>query len=285
METAIAIWQIPDDFITDQALEKIDLHPEPLTLDEATRQLPGGAYTTFRTFGRFQVLSLTNHFNRLEETARLADKPLHLDRSMLKQALHQAFIKYPSDEKRVRIILDLTHHEGTIYILIEKLVVPSSEDYEHGVKVITRQMHRQNPKAKLTGFIKTATTVRHEIPEGIHEVVMYDEHHHMLEGLSSNFFAVKNGVIWTAGEGVLSGITRQTVLEIIQAKGLPVNLSGYKVENLGDLDEAFITSTSRAVLPIREIDGHQIGDGAPGKITRSMMTCYQEAISTDIETV
>jgi branched-chain amino acid aminotransferase len=285
MEPAISVWRVPDNYRTCLSLEKITLTLAPKSLDEATRQLPGGAYTTFRTFGQYQVLNLTDHLNRLEETARLDDKPVTIDRSTLKMALHEAFEQFPSNEKRVRVILDLSHNLGALYILIEKLVVPSSQDYEQGVKVITRAMRRQNPRAKLTGFIETAETVRQEVPEGIHEVVMVDEQGRALEGLSSNFFAVKDGVIWTAAEGVLAGITRQTVLDIIRAQGIPLHLEGIPVEGVADLDEAFLTSTSRAVLPIREIDGHIIGAGAPGEVTRAIMAAFQEQIDKNVETV
>lgn len=285
MESIVSVWRLPDDYQTRLSLENVILSPAPKSLDEATRQLPSGAYTTFRTFGQFQILNLTDHINRLEETARLANKPTTIDRPILKKALHEAFAQFPSNEKRVRIILDLTDKVGTLYILIEKLVVPSNKDYEQGVKVITRAMHRQNPKAKLTGFIETAEVVRQEVPKGVHEVIMVDDHGRILEGLSSNFFAVKEGEIWTADEGILAGITRQTVLGIIRAKGIPLHLEGLPVEDAPGLDEAFLTSTSRAVLPIREIDGHIIGHGIPGKVTRAIMAAFQEQIDKNIETV
>ena len=285
MDIAIAGWTITDDINGDPLLKPIVFHPEPLSLDEATRQLPEGAYTTFRTYRRFQIVNLTDHINRLEETARLADHPLSLNRAALKKALHIAFMAFPSDQKRVRVILDLTRDVGSLYILIEKLVVPSKEEYENGVAIITRRLQRNNPKAKLTDFIKTAEDVRQELPPGVHEVIMLDEHQQVLEGLSSNFFAIKSGVIWTANEGILAGITRQTVLNIIQAQGIPIKFAGINVDEISDLDEAFLTSTSRAILPVREIDGLLIGDGHPGKITRSIMTAYRAEIEHHLEVV
>lgn len=282
LKTAIAAWKLQEDF---KILEPIELPYTPHSLDEATSQLPEGAYTTFRTYGRFQVLNLTEHINRLEETARLADRLIMLDRTEVKRALHRAFMEFPADQKRVRLILDLTRDYGTIYFLIETLVVPSQDDYENGVKVITRRMHRQNPEAKLTDFIKTADEVRQEIPEGIHEVIMLDEHQRVLEGLSSNFFAIKNGVVWTADEGILSGITRQNVLNIIQSQGIPIRFVGVDVNTIADVDEAFLTSTSRAVLPVREINGEVIDGGHPGNITRAIMAAFQVTINQNLEPV
>lgn len=285
MDAGIAIWRMRGSSEKDISLEKILFDPMPVSLDEVTRLLPDGAYTTFRTFSRFQVLSLGDHLNRLEETARLSGRPISLSRTAVKAALRQAFSEYPIEVKRVRIILDLYTDPGAITILIEALAVPTEVDYECGVKVITRTMQRQNPRAKLTGFIDTATSVRQEIPPGIHEVVMIGEDQQTLEGLSSNFFAVKDGVIWTASQDVLAGITRQTVLEIIQAQELPIVLLGIRADMLGRLDEAFLTSTSRDILPIQEIDGQCVDDSTPGKITRRLMKAYRDAINGKMETL
>lgn len=284
MKTDIAIWHMRHDAEAGRLLERIVFDRIPASLDAATQQLPGGAYTTFRTYGRFQVLNLEDHINRLIETAVLAGRPVALDRSAIKTALHQAFSDYPAEVKRVRLILDLSMDTG-MYILVESLEVPSEEDYRCGVRIITRPMQRENPKAKLTRFIDTAATMRQVLPKGIHEVVMVGRDQRALEGLSSNFFAVKDGVIWTANEGVLSGITRQTVLGIIQALELSIKMSGVLADALSSLDEAFLTSTSRAVLPIREIDGQGVGDGRPGVITRRLMAAYEEEITHHIETV
>ena len=283
MSNVVTAWQIKPE--NGSLLEPVVLKPAPLSLDQGTRLLPGGGYTTFRTFGRFRVLRLEEHFLRLEETARLAGKLVQLDREKISLGLHQALAAYPANEMRVRVTLDLERAPGTIYILVDELHTPGDEDYRQGVGVVTRQMQRQNPKAKLTSFISTASAVREKLPPGINEAVMIGEDGRALEGLSSNFFAVTSGVIWTAEQGVLSGITRSLVLEVIAEEGIPLRLEGVPAADLGRLDEAFITSASRAVLPVTIIDGQAVGDGLPGPVTRRLMEGYHNRLERELDSI
>jgi branched-subunit amino acid aminotransferase/4-amino-4-deoxychorismate lyase len=107
----------------------------------------------------------------------------------------------------------------------------------------------------------------------------------LLEGLSSNFFAIKDGAIYTAEAGVLSGITRSMVLNAISEKHLPLCLQGICVSDIGKLNEAFLTSASRGILPIVAIDNQPVGDGHPGPITRLLMDGYEELVNQNLETI
>lgn len=283
MADFIKIWHLKVG--TDESVEEVSFTPAPSSIDEGTRQLPGGGYTTFRTFNRFQVLRIADHFRRLEETALLAGKPVRLDREQISRSLHHAVADYPSDEMRLRVILDLEQEVGDIYILVEPLHTPGEMQYRDGVRVITRKMHRENPKAKLTGFLGTASVVRHDLPGNINEVVMVGEDGRLLEGLSSNFFGVQGGTIYTADEGVLSGITRQLVLEEIRQRGLPICYDGLPVDQISSLDEAFITSASRAVLPVVEIDGQPVGCGNPGPVSKTLRDGYLARVEKELDTL
>ena len=280
MVKTIAAWKLNADGAEP---EKININAE--TLDEGTRQLPSGGYTTFRTFDRFRVLRLHEHFERLEESARLAGKPVIMNVPCIRQSLRMALESFPAAESRVRLTLDLEDKPGTVYALAEILHVPSVMEYQRGVMAVTRTLHRNNPKAKLTNFIATAAEVRKTLPQGINEAVMIGEDGHALEGLSSNFFGVRGGVVWTAEEGVLSGITRSLVLDEIRAQGLPLRLEGVPVGEIAELDEAFITSASRAVLPVTVIDDRPVGNGKPGPVTRGLMEGYKARIEAALEEI
>jgi branched-chain amino acid aminotransferase len=283
MSESIAVWRIVPGVEPSARIDQLDMQPG--SLDEGTRNLPAGGYTTFRTFGRTHVLRLSDHFKRLEETARLAGKALEIDQLLLRQGLRRALNAYPAGETRVRITLDLVQQPGMIYLLVEGLHTPGSEAYENGVRVVTRRMQRNNPKAKLTNFIETASTVRRELPTGIEEAIMIGEDDRVLEGLSSNFFAVRQGTIWTAEQGVLSGITRSLVLEVIREEGILLRFEALPQSELAAVDEAFITSASRAVLPVVKIDDGPVGNGKPGPITRKLLQGYLNRLVQDLEEV
>jgi branched-chain amino acid aminotransferase len=256
---------------------------QPKTLDEATQQLPQGGYTTLRTYGGNMVLRLEDHFLRLEETARLAGKPLAVDRTRLRTALRQTAGWFPMPEKRVRVVVDMNLEPGTVYLIVEELRTPDPEDFRKGVKAVTRGMQRANPRAKLTSFISQAAEVRESLPPDVNEALMISEQGLVLEGLSSNFFGIRNGVLQTAGEGVLYGITRTLVLQVIEEAGYPLRLEALRLTEVPFLQEAFITSASRSVLPITEIDRTLVGNGRPGETTLAILARFTRALEENLE--
>jgi len=268
------------------SVEEIFTDAHAQSLDAAAAYLPGGAYTTLRTYQHNRTLHLESHFLRLEETASLAGLPLVLDRQSWRQALRTILKAYPaSEEVRLRLLIDLQDEPRAAYLVSEPLLTPPVEAYSLGVMVVTCRFVRQNPKAKLTTTMTGAVTVRQNLPPEANEALMLDQAGRILEGLSSNFFAVIDGVLWTAEEGVLSGITRQIVLEEALRAELPLHLEGLPLVELSTVQEAFITSTSRAVLPVRKVDGQVIGNGIPGPVTTLLSQRYTARILRDIEEI
>jgi branched-chain amino acid aminotransferase len=106
-----------------------------------------------------------------------------------------------------------------------------------------------------------------------------------LEGLSSNFFAVHQGTLWTAGEGVLAGVTRSLVLDCIRRLQLPLRLEALHRDALPELQEAFLTSSSRGILPVRSIDTNEIGKECPGPLTRQLMQAFELIIDEKAEPI
>jgi branched-chain amino acid aminotransferase len=135
---------------------------------------------------------------------------------------------------------------------------------------VTLQVRRQNPHSKDTRFIAAAQAAYATLPAGVEEGLLVGEDGAVLEGLSSNFFAVVGGALRTEEERALIGVTRSLVLEV--AEGLmPVDRRSVRHDELPRLDEAFITSVSREVLPVVRIDGRLVGDGGVGPATLAIM--------------
>ena len=256
-----------------------------VSINDSSKYTPDGAYTTFRTYNRFYVLNLTKHFDRLEEAARLAGKQVLLNRKEICKFLGEVIEKYPNNELRIRITVDLSVCLGDIYIVLETLITPEIKCYENGIDVITTTLHRSNPKAKLNKFLSQASEVRRQKGSEYEEILMVDSHNEILEGLSSNFYAVIRDEIFTAEEGVLFGTTRDYVLRLAKKLAIPVNLRPVSIHELKYLDEAFITSTSRSILPIRSIDNQKIDEKAPGPITKKLMQAFNEDINSALEDI
>ena len=244
------------------ALHLIEQHA---TMQAASAQLPNGAYTTFRTYASNRVLRLHQHIARLETSVALLGQSAVLDesavtiaiREVLKQARAEA--AWPAPEARFR----LTFAPPQLFISIEPFTPYPASVYETGVTCITVSLHRDNPQAKSTTFINSAAQAYQALPHGAHEGLMVAEDGTVLEGLSSNFFAIYNGALHTEDARVLPGITRSLVLEVA-ASVLPISTRAVTLGELPYISECFITSVSREILPVVRINDLLIGDGSPG---------------------
>ena len=269
-----------------QKSEILRLENQINSLDDASRQLPAGVYTTFRTYQKRYAVSLLEHFDRLENSARLSGTVIALDYERLRQELRNALSLFEPTEARVRFSVDLTVNPGDVYISLEELHTPSVDQYRDGVAVITRKMHRENPVAKATNFIMEAEKIRHEInPQEINEVLMISEDDRVLEGLSSNFFGIQNEVLITAEEGILPGITRKMAIEIARQLGYFVVYRNIRREELPKLDEAFITSASRDILPVTRSNNRPVGTGKVGNSTRRLQVAFQKNLDASLELI
>lgn len=130
-----------------------------------------------------------------------------------------------------------------------------------------------------------AEFVRNQVPPKANEVLLLDEQGRILEGSTSNFFAVKDGQIWTPADKVLYGITRSLVLKSAELASIPVRMSTISIDEIPNLQEAFLTSSSRSILPLRQIDETIIGDGSPGPVTRILTRRYWEEIESRLEEI
>ncbi|MHC1784774.1 MAG: aminotransferase class IV [Anaerolineaceae bacterium] len=258
---------------------------EPQTLDEASLSIPPGAYTTFRTYKKIYALHFTFHLARLEETARITNHIILLDENTFRLKLRTVLSKAPWTECRVRVTLDLDSSSDSFFIFLEKLHIPTLEQYRCGVRVNTIRAQRENPKAKLSSFLPMAASFREKSIEAVYETLMAGDNGEVLEGLSSNFFSIKDGRIRTAGSGVLMGITRTYVLEIAEKLCIPVSQEGVRMDEIASLEEAFITSSSRGILPVVQIDCQKIGKGKPGPITKKLSDEFLRRLEENLEKV
>ena len=254
--------------------------------DQISSDLPQGVYTTFRTYDRNKALHLEEHIKRLEHSAKLMQKEIHLPRSPLHGVLSSIIEDFPAEgDLRFRLTVDLEEQLGMLYITAGHLQKPSPKDYQEGVKLVTWRLKRQMALAKRTNFISQAQKVRKLLPTDVHEALMISPEGLLLEGLTSNFFAVYRGELYSAGEDILHGITRALVLRASQMIDLPVRLQSLFEHELPQVEEAFITSSSRAILPVRQIDEIKPLFSVPGEKTRALMVAFEDLLQAELKQI
>jgi branched-chain amino acid aminotransferase len=281
----VSVWHITP-------IANISLPVEASSLDEVTRQLPEGYYSTFRTFaGGTRVLGLDAHLRRLFDPVPGAQ----VDEPFLRRQMRALLGPYRPGEARVRAVMT---GEGQVYVALEPLHLLPREVYERGVRAETTDLQREHPQLKSTSFIRRSDSERkHIAQEGIFEALLVKEGR-ILEGMTSNFFYItrastslalearsahdspdalreRGKALCTARDDILLGVTRQTVIDLARGRGLPVRYEPLQRDHLSAMDEAFITSSSRGIVPVIQIDDVTVGEGQPGPVTRELMAAYE----------
>ncbi len=117
---------------------------------------------------------------------------------------------------------------------------------------------------------------------GADEALMLDVHGFVNTTNACNFFIVRKGEVWTStGDYCMNGITRQKVIDICRAAGIPVFERNYSLVDTYSADEAFLTGTFGAQTPVGEIDGRQIGNGQLGPVTERIRVLYKALVQQD----
>lgn len=243
---------------------------------------PEGVYTVLRTYQGSQVVLMDRHLDRLEESARLEGHSIHLNREAIRRAMGDLVRQAGFTETRFRITVPYDSG-GAIYFGLEPLngVPPAAR--RDGVSVSTIDFERSNPRAKSNAFLQARQKAREAMPKGSYEGIILGRSGEMLEGLSSNFYAVQDGKLRTAEDGVLHGISRYIVLKVAGEEALEVVFQPACRSELAHLSEALLTSSSRGVLPVVEIDGQPIGNKHPGDVTMRLMNAYDAWVSAHLE--
>jgi branched-chain amino acid aminotransferase len=146
--------------------------------------------------------------------------------------------------------------------------------FEEGIRAATLKQERSLAHVKTTHYLPAVLSLQKAKSNKIFET-LYVKEDHVLEGATSNFFAIKNGKLITPSEeGILIGITREVILRIAKDI-LPVEIRPLSLQELFLADEAFICSSSKELMPVIEVDQKQIGTGKAGPITKQLSTLFQ----------
>jgi branched-chain amino acid aminotransferase len=145
-----------------------------------------------------------------------------------------------------------------------------------GTIVSTRALPVQclDPKIKSLSRLHFDLAMLQGKSTGADVALMLDLDGHVTEGPGFNVFAVKGGVMFSPPEGILMGITRQTVFELAAEHRLQVREAQLTAYDLYAADEVFLTSTAGGVMPLVEIDGRPIGEGRPGPVFQRVYDLY-----------
>lgn len=166
----------------------------------------------------------------------------------------------------------------TVFASVSPIAPPDPELAQHGVAAITRQDIRWEwCHIKAITLLGNVLLRQEALEAGAAEAILIRDGE-ATEGAASNLFLVREGTLLTPPKGpqLLPGITRDLILELARADGIPARELPIPAPWLGDAEEVWITSSTREILPVTRLDGHAVGDGRPGGLWQRMYALFQD---------
>ncbi|MEW5981707.1 MAG: aminotransferase class IV [Acidobacteriota bacterium] len=257
-----------------------------------------GVYEVIRTYGR-RPFALDRHLRRLRQSARLLDLPLPHSDPELKAVVDSTVRAHldgpgsaaPHSELYVRVVVtrgigELSYAAPqappSLVAIVKTLPPHDASLYERGVRAVIVPMIRNhpqsvNPRIKSNNLLNSAMAMREAARRGAFEGIFRNYRGELAECAMSNLFVVQHGVLKTPplDAGILGGITREIVLELAAARGVPAQETALHDEDLFGASEAFVSVTTRELVPVVDVDGRPIGSGVPGDLTRALLGAYR----------
>lgn len=168
--------------------------------------------------------------------------------------------------------------EPTVFMMSNPLVNPQPAQVEKGASAVSAQDYRWlRCDIKSISLIGNCLLRQISAEAGGAETILFRDGK-LTEASASNVFIVKRGVIQSPPKSnlILPGITYDVVVELARANGLPLEFKDIPEADVRAADELWVSSSSKEVLAIVELDGKRVGDGHPGPVFRRMFQLYQE---------
>jgi branched-chain amino acid aminotransferase len=252
-------------------------------------------FEALRTYGG-RPFALDRHLARLAASAARVFIELPVSLAQIGREVESAIVGAGNAESYVRLTITrgvgetlgldpgLSRHALRV-VIVTPLKSPPAETYRDGVAVITHRTERVTDHsaaagAKVGNYLVAVLASREARLAGAAEALIVDGRGCVIEGSTSNVFAVLgDGTLVTPPEsdGILLGITRESVLAVAAELGIPIALQSLPLDVLKSAAEVFFCSSIRELVPVVSVDGATVGAGKPGPTTLRLLTAFREA--------
>jgi len=256
-------------FVNNEFLEE---DKATLRVSDLSIQRGYAAFDFFRT-KNYIPLFLDDYLDRfLNSVSLLYLEPIQT-REELKSIIHELIKKNKMPESGIRMILTGGYSpdsfepvQPNLIITQQKIQFPASEKFESGLKIITHEYQRDLPEAKSINYLM-GVWLQQKVKEQKAADILYHQQGVVSEFPRSNIFIVTHDEkIVTPSENILLGITRMKVLKLASER-YTVETRTLHIDEIKDAAEVFMTSTTKRILPINQVDDIIIGNGKAGIIT------------------
>jgi len=172
-------------------------------------------------------------------------------------------------------------------VIIPEHKEPSKENAERGIRLFTVHVRRgapdvQDPRLNSHSKLNCILACIQATKAGADEALMLDPHGFVATCNSTNFFIVRDGEVWTSSSRYcMPGITRANVLRLCAENGIEAREGDFSLSQVYGANEAFVTGTFAGIVPVVDVDGRTIGDGARGPVTLRLQWLYDELLAAE----
>ena len=253
-----------------------------------------GVYETMRTYHGRPFL-FDRHMRRLRRSASMIELPLSFSGEELAAQIRATHDAAKLDgEAYIRVLVtrgvgELTYDvkatpNPSLVIIVKPHVDPPADAYDKGVRVVIVDVVRNhpatvNPMIKSNNLMNSALAMQQALRSNAFEGVMRNYKGELTECTTANLFIVKNNAALTPPleAGLLPGITREFLFDVGKDAGVEVAEQILGDDDLFRADEAFLTSTTRELVPIVTVNDRMIGNGRPGPVTWKLLNAFRRA--------
>lgn len=242
-----------------------------------------GIFDYLRTYQR-RPFHLKEHLQRLKFSADEIGLSVPHSLEEIESIVETLIEKTPGEEISIKILVtggispdQFTPQNNSSLIAYAFALKPFREAcYTNGVHAATSTLPRSIPRAKTIHYIPALMAMKKAREVEASEALFLSSEKGILEGTTSNFFAIKGKTLITAhSDELLFGITREVIINL--ARGLfTLEFRTLPLSEIESIDECFLSSSNREVMPIISIDGMTIGSGQVGKHTRLLMQRFSD---------
>jgi branched-chain amino acid aminotransferase len=251
-----------------------------------------GVFEGIRTYSG-RIFELKAHIDRLYDSAKAIALEIPMTREDLMEAVALTCRENGTDNGYIRLVV--TRGVGTlglnpylcktpqVIIICADIQLYPKELYRDGLSIVTVGTVRNlaeavNPRIKSLNYLNNILAKIEAINAGCMEAVMLNAQGAVAEATGDNIFALRGNVLRTppVNEGLLEGITRDTVMRLAVEEGLEVRETRLSRYDLYTADEVFLTGTAAEVIGVVNIDRRRIGDGVPGPVTNRLIARYRD---------
>ncbi len=257
-----------------------------------------GVYETLRSY-KGVPFKIYEHIERLYRSAAMIGLKVPYTPEEIKKAVHKTMKANNLKEAFVRINIsrgpgpigldpDLCPNP-TFVIIVNPFKDYPEKFYEKGVKITIVNVRRNfkdalNPMIKSLNFLNNIIATIEAKGSQAHEAIMLNYKGYIAEGTTSNIFFIKNQILYTPSVevGILDGITKTEILDIAKEKGIKIKEGKFFVKDIYNAQEVFISSTTREIMPVTQIDNIRIGSNT-GRLTKTLLNAYRERVAEYID--